>query len=126
MSMTPYLENLLINASLRHQAFTPPPTYIGLFTALSGDGVTTTEVAAAEYVRQSGAFGPPTSGVALSSGVIQFPAAVSSWGTITHGGTFDASTGGNLLYWGTLDTNRTIASGETFQFPDRGYSVSLD
>lgn len=127
MSMSNYLENLVLNATLRHNAFTPPATYIGLFTACSGDGVYVTEVVGASYARQSGVFyAPDASGMCSNSGVIQFSEATTAWGTITHGGIYDVGTSGNLLYWATINSNRTIASGDTFQIPDRGFRITLD
>jgi hypothetical protein len=39
-----------------------------------------------------------------------------AWGTISHVGLFDAATVGNLLVHGALDTDRTIADGDKFEF----------
>lgn len=121
VSLSDFSENTVGNWMLRAIA---PPTltrpYVSLFTALSNDGQTVTEVSASPYARVQASFYPPTtSGVFPSSGTIQFAEATSSWGTVTHVGLWDASTGGRLLMWGALDEARAIASGEILQFLDQ-------
>lgn len=48
------------------------------------------------------------------------------WGTITHAGLFDASTGGNLLYILSLDSSRTVTAGETLSFQPGELELTLD
>ena len=61
-----------------------------------------------------------------NDGAVTFPAATASWGTVTHFGVFDASSTGNLLYWGALTTSKTIGSGDTASFAVGTLTVSLD
>jgi len=53
-----------------------------------------------------------TGGVTSNNGSITFPSPSASWGTVTHFGIWDASTGGNLLFHGALTTSKTINNGD--------------
>jgi len=126
MHISNYLENALVNATLRNQSYSSPAsTYLGLYTAVSGDADGVTEVTGDTYARQALDFYPPSDGKSYSSGLIEFPDATASWGTITHGGIYDALTDGNLLYWGELASSRTIESGAAFVVRASGLSVEL-
>jgi hypothetical protein len=57
---------------------------------------------------------------------ITFPTASASWGTVTHFGVFDASTAGNLLYWGALSVSKAVGSGDTASFAIGELDVTLD
>lgn len=62
-----------------------------------------------------------------SAAALTFPAASGgNWGTITHVGFFDASSGGNLLFVLALDTPRTINDGETLSFAAGDLTLTLD
>lgn len=127
MNISNFLEDELLNATLRNIPFSSPATVYGaLLTALSGDADSVTEVTGTPYARQVIPFYAPVAGVAESSGVIDYPEATDDWGTIAHGGLYDAVVSGNLLYWGVVEVPRTIGSGETFRVPDKGWSVTLD
>lgn len=45
-----------------------------------------------------------------------FPTATGTWGLITHVAILDASTEGNILFWGALSSVKTIDTGDTFTF----------
>ena len=65
--MSNYLENALINATLRNTSFTSPATvYVGLYTSDPGEGNTGTEVSGTSYARQSATFGSPSNGVSTN------------------------------------------------------------
>jgi len=53
-----------------------------------------------------------TGGVTSNNGAVTFPTPSADWGTATHWGVFDASTGGNLLFHGALLNTRTINTGD--------------
>jgi len=104
-----YLENKLIDATLRGISFTAPAkVYLALFTTDPTDAGTGTEVSGAGYTRKEITFGAPTDGAAIVSAEIIFPAATASWGTISHLAVYDADTAGNLLYYGPIATPKTI------------------
>jgi len=124
--MSNYLENALINATLRNTSYTSPSTvYLGLFTSDPTDANTGTEVSGGSYARQSITFGAPSNGVSTNSAAIEFPQATGSWGTITHVAIRDALTTGNMLYHTPLDASKTIASGDIFRIAIGSLSVTL-
>lgn len=124
--MSNYLENALVNATLRNTAFTSPTTvYLALYTTDPTDADTGTEVSGGSYARQSITFGAPSNGTSTNSAAIEFPQATGSWGTITHVGIRDALTTGNLLYHTPLDASKTIASGDIFRIASGSLSVTL-
>lgn len=124
--MSDYLENALINATLRNTAYSSPNTvYVGLHTADPTDAGTGTEVAGSSYARTSVTFAAPSNGSSASNADCTFPTATGSWGTITHIGLWDASTTGNLLYHTPLDASKTIASGDIFKIASGSLTVTL-
>lgn len=124
--MSNYLENALINVTLRATSYTAPTTvYVALYTTDPTDADTGTECSGTSYARQSVTFGAPSNGVTTNSAVIDFPQAGSAWGTITHIGIRDALTVGNLLYHTPLDASKTIASGDVFRIASSSLSVTL-
>lgn len=118
LAKTTYLIDSVLNAVLRNISFTSPATvYVGLFTADPGvAGSQASEVAAGEYARQAVTFGVPSGGTSANTGIITFPTAVGSWGTITHGAILDALTVGNMLYHGALAASKTVDPGDTVSF----------
>lgn len=124
-----YLENKLLDFFLRGQAYTPPATvYVALFTASPSDSGGGTEVSGGSYARVavscslanwagtqaagSTTASSGTGGTTSNNGTITFPAPTASWGSVTAFGAFDASTGGNLLFYAALATPKTINSGD--------------
>jgi len=124
--MSNYLENALVNATLRNTSYTSPTTvYLALYTSDPTDADSGTEVTGGSYARQSITFGAPSNGVSTNSAAIEFPQCTSTWGTITHVGIRDALTTGNLLYHTPLDVSKTIATGDIFRVAIGSLSVTL-
>jgi hypothetical protein len=124
--MSNFLENALINATLRNTSYTSPSVvYLGLFTSDPTDANTGTEVSGGSYARQSITFGAPSNGVSTNSAAIEFPQATGSWGTVGWIGIMDSLTTGNLLYHTALDASKTIASGDIFKIAIGSLSVTL-
>jgi hypothetical protein len=89
-------------------------------------GTITDECTGGAYARQAVTFGTVSGGSVSNSGNITFPAATdANWGTITHVAVMDASTAGECLFFGILDTSKTIDSGDTFQITSGNLTVSL-
>jgi hypothetical protein len=121
-----YLENALVNATLRNTSYTSPAAvYLALYTSDPTDADTGTECSGTSYARQAITFGAPSNGVTTNSAAIEFPQAGGAWGTITHIGIRDASTAGNLLYHTPLDASKTIATGDVFRVAIGSLSVTL-
>jgi hypothetical protein len=126
--MSNYLENALINVTLRATSYTAPTTvYVALYTTDPTDADTGTEVSTSGtgYARTAVTFGAPSNGVSTNSATVTFPTATAAFGTVTHIGLRDASTAGNLLYHTPLDTSKTIDAGDIFSITTGNLSVTL-
>lgn len=131
-SKSNFLENELLDHVLGAATYTPPATvYIALFTAAPTDAGGGTEVTGGDYARVS-VTNNDTNWPAASSGVknngteITFPTASANWGTIVAMGIFDASSGGNLLFWGDLSMSVAIDTSDTFTFPIGNVEITED
>ncbi len=124
--MSNFLENALINATLRATSYTSPATvFLALYTTDPTDADTGTECSGTGYARQSVTFGAPANGVSTNSAAVEYAQAGNSWGTITHIGIRDAVSAGNLLYHSPLDASKTIATGDVFRVAIGSLSVTL-
>lgn len=114
-----YLENKLLDHVLNGVAYSSPASvYVGLYTSAPTDAGGGTEVSGGSYARvqMTGGFDTASGGATANTAAITFPTSSGAWGTVTHFGIFDASTNGNLLYWGALAASKTIASGDIAKF----------
>lgn len=142
--MSNYLENKLVDWLLRGQSLpTISNLYIGLHTADPTDAGTGAEVSTSGtgYARQAiaaslnnfcGTQGTGTttassgtSGASSNNVAVNFSAATSGWGTVTHVGIWDASTGGNLLFYGSLTVSKTVTTGDPFVFSINALTITL-
>lgn len=106
-----YLENKILDHTLRNTAFTSPTTvYLALFTSNPGESGSGSEVTGGSYARQTITFAAASGGVSASSNSQTFTSLPTA--TITHLGIYDASSGGNLLYYGAFSTSLTVSSGD--------------
>lgn len=137
-AMSDYLENKLVDHLFRGRSFTAPTqVWLGLLTAAPSDSGGGTEVSGGNYARatpgansdtawkatQGGtpaAASSGTSGVTLNPAAITFNTPSANWGTVTHFGIYDAVSGGNLLFWGSLTASKTVNNG------DPGPSFAID
>ena len=131
-----YLENVALDHILGNTVYTPAGTlYLGLFTndstAAAANlelGTLTDEVATAggtSYVRKAIAFDAASGGSTSNTSTVTFDAAGANWGTITHVAVMDASTAGNVLFWGAVTTAKTLETGDTFQVSAGNLTISL-
>ena len=131
-SKSDYLENKLLDHVLGNVAYTAPTTvYVALYTVAPADSGGGTEVSGGGYARVAVANNstnwPAASGGSKSNGVdITFPTATADWGTVVAFGIFDASTGGNLLYWATLTTSKSVLNGDTAKFSAGSITITED
>jgi hypothetical protein len=109
-----YLEEKILDHILGKAArnYTSPAN---LFVALSTANPTDTGGALAEpsgngYARQAVSFNAAgADGATENTAQLTFgPCTTTSWGTITHFAIFDASSAGNMLYYGALTASKTI------------------
>lgn len=124
--MSNYLEDALINATLRATTYTSVATvYVSLWTSDPTDAGSGTEVSGGSYARTAVTFAAPSNGVTTNNADVTFPTATASWGTVGWIGINDAATSGNLLYHSPLDTSKTIDSGDIFKISTGNLSVTL-
>lgn len=128
-SFANYLEAKLMDHWLKVSAMTPAThLYVGLSTANPGEaGAGLAEPSGNAYARvQADSWSANSGGESHNSGAITFPKATGNWGTCTHFGIFDASTGGNLCAYGDLTVVKTITSGDTPSYAIGDLSITLD
>ena len=96
----------------------PSAWYVALYTVAPSDAGGGTELTGSGYAREAVAFAAATSGTGTTSntGVVTFTADGGDWGSVTHMGIHDASSGGNLLWHGSLAAAKTVADGDTLEF----------
>jgi hypothetical protein len=125
-----YLEDKLLDHTLGNTAFTQPSTiYVGLFTGTPNTnleaGTLTDEVSGGNYTRKAVTFSAASSGTSSNSATVTFDTATANWGTITSVAVIDAATNGNVLFYGSVTSSKTIESGDTFQIASGNLSISL-
>ena len=140
--MSDYLENKMVDQLFRGQtAPTTSTLYIALLTAAPSDSGGGTELSGGAYSRVAvtsslanwaGTQGAGTttassgtSGNTSNNIAITFPTPTATWGTATHFGIYDASSGGNLLFYGTLTIAKTINASDTVTFPIGSLSITF-
>ena len=110
--------------------YTAPTLYVALSTVNPGDdGTGNDEPAAANYARKAHAsWDVAASGASENTGIITFNVPSGSWGLITHQGLWDnaATETGNMLFYSTATPNQTPDNGDTVQFADGAYDITLD
>jgi len=153
--MTNWLENKLVDWFFRGQALGvtgasagagsgPTNLYFALFTAAPSDTGGGTEVSGGAYQRvnvaasttnfdntqqaNTTAVSSGTTGTTRNNIGITFPApSGANWGTITHFAIFDASTTGNMLFWGALTASKVVNDGDAAPtFALNAFSLQLD
>jgi len=115
-AMSDYLENKVLDHVLGTTSYTMPTTvYIGLSTGTFADDNSGTELTGGSYARQSIAFDAAASGTTDNTSAVDFPVATANWGTVSHYGLFDASSGGNLLVHGAFASSKTVETGDVLR-----------
>jgi len=126
MSFSNYLENKVLGHVFGGAAYTAPSTcYLALFTSNPNEDGSGTEVSGGGYARQSVAF-TVSRNTASNSAAVEYATATASYGTVTHVGVYDASTGGNLLVYAALTSSKTIDTGDVFRVPTGDLDITLD
>jgi hypothetical protein len=132
-----FLENKLLDHTLRYGTapYTGATTlYLALFNNTSGNAATNLEAgtltdevttSSSAYARKTVTFAAASSGSSASSATVTFDTATASWGSITHIAVMDASTSGNVLFYGAVTTAKTIDTGDTFQVSSGNLTIAL-
>jgi hypothetical protein len=124
-----YLENKVLDHVLRVASYSQPSgLWVALFTASTGleTNSPSAEVSGGSYTRTAVTMGAASNGSSTNSGTVTFSAATANWGTVTHVAIMDASSAGNVLFWGAATASKTIETGDTFQISASNLTISLD
>jgi hypothetical protein len=101
------LDAALLAATLTGNSYTGNATvYCALYSVLPTANTSGTELTGNGYSRQTVAFSVANN-VATSTGNVTFSATGNAW-TAVGAGILDAATAGNLLYFGSLDSSKTV------------------
>ena len=124
-ALSNFAENEMLDHMLGTGAYTAPSNvFMSLWTSDTTDAGSGNELSGSGYARQDINFSASSSGSAVSTGVVTFPTATGSWGTVTHMGIHDAVSSGNLLFHGPLTASKAIGSGDVFRVADTGISIT--
>ena len=127
MTWTTYLKNAVLNHIYNDPALTAPSVYLAISsTAPAADGSNVTEPSGNNYARVQALAASMSAAAAASktnSAEVTWPIPSGAW-TLTHLCGYDASSGGNLLWYIDV-TDRAIVSGDTVKVPVGGLVHSL-
>ena len=127
-ALSDYAEKLLLDWAMTTGSATRPTAwYVALYTAAPSDSGGGTQVSSGGYARQSVTFAAATSpgGTTSNTNTVSFTATGGNYGTVTHIGIFDASTGGNLLWHGAMTASKTVNDGDTLEFSIGNIDLTL-
>jgi len=149
MSASNYLENELLDHALGEggRNYTSPTLHVALFAgnvsdvsaALEeGSNATTAgnwgryEINTGSYARQGINFATASGGSASSNSTVTFPQATANYNntnsdgsTVTYVALTDASSGGNVIFYGNLTNPKEILSADTMSIASGSLTVSL-
>ena len=116
MSKSNYLESKVLRHVINAAAYTAPATlYLALYSSDPTEADTGTELTGGTpaYARKAITWGTEANGTVANSSSVSMDVPTS---TITHYGIRDASTAGNLLYYGAFDVPISGVSGTPLVF----------
>ena len=130
------LKHILQNASTNGAAYDTASldVYVSLHTgspAEDDSGANEIPTSGYNYAREQVTFGDVATVANVTSAssnvTVTFGQASSDYpADVTHIGMYDASTSGNLLFYGALATSKTVTSGDVFQINSGSLTITLD
>jgi hypothetical protein len=127
-ALSDYSEKLLLDWLMTTGSATRPTAwYVALFTAAPSDSGGGTEVSTGGYARQTVAFDAAATpgGTTSNSAAVTFTATGADYGIVTHVGIFDALTGGNLLWHGSMVASKDVKDGDTLEFSTGNIDLTI-
>lgn len=118
MSFSNYLELKILDHIVGKTSYAMPTAYVSLHTGDPGE-TGANECSGNGYARKSTAgsdWNAASSGSISNANDITFATPTGSWGTVSHFGIWDASSGGNFLAGGAVDVAQEPVSGNTVKF----------
>ncbi len=108
-----YLRSKIVKHVKGEASYTMPANlYLALYTSDPTVADTGTEVTGGSYARQQLSFAAESGGSASSNTAENFTNMPNA--TVSHWGLRDASTAGNLMYFGSFDIPQVVTAGQTF------------
>jgi len=126
MSFSNDFETRVLNYVFTTSSVTRPTAWhVALYPAAPRDTGGGNEVKDGGYTRKEAAF-TVSGNTASNSASVEYPTATAGYGTVTHIGVFDASSGGNLIAYAALTTSKAIDTGDVFRLPAGDLDITLD
>ena len=126
MSFSNTFENRVLTWVFTTGSATRPTSWhVALFTSNPAEDGSGTEVSGGGYARQSATF-TVTGNAATNSAALEYPVATAPYGTVTHVGVYDASTGGNLIAYAALTSSKSIDTDDVLRIPAGDLDITLD
>ncbi len=124
-----FMANAILDHILGNDAYdTTADIYVALSKANptdSGSGIN--EHSGDNYARVNhNSWDVASAGATENDGAITFPQASAAWGTVTYFFMMDASSGGNMTFYGALDNPRNIGQNDTPSFADGALDITMD
>lgn len=119
MSASNYLEDKILAATLTGNTYTGPANvYTALYSVAPTDSTSGTELTGNGYSRQLTTFSVSTgNGQATNTGNVTFGAATgNNWLPVVAFSVVDASSSGNILYYGNVTPVQTVLTGDSYTF----------
>jgi len=135
--LSDYAELKILDHSVNKAAWTAPTPWLALYTATPSDtgGGTEVSTSGTAYGRinlsthNAGGtvFGSAAAGAITTIADITFATATGAgFGTVTSIGILDASTAGNLVWWGALGSSKAVGTGDVFKILTGQLTLTLD
>ena len=126
MGASTYLANNVVDHVLKTAAFAQPTNVYASLHSADPSLTGASELSGGGYARTlHNTWNAASGGSATNSGAITFPQATANWTQATHFGLWDASTAGNFLGGGALDTAKTVLNGDTAEFASAALTVTM-
>jgi hypothetical protein len=123
MSISNYLEDLILDKVFNNSDFTISNLFVSLHTADPGE-TGGNEVTGGSYARQPATFDPASGGVLKNDTDLTFLAMPAC--TVTHVGIWDIGAGGNLLWYGSAITPKVYGLDDTAVIYTNNLQITLD
>ena len=126
MSFADFWEAEILDHLFDIGAYAAPTLYVGLSTADPLDDASgLAEPSGNGYARTACAAWSRSGNEVDNDNAVTFPEASGAWGTLSHFGLFDASSGGNLCCSAALDSPLAVGSGEVARFAAGELNITL-
>lgn len=124
-NLSNFLENKVLDHILGTTSYTMPSTpHLALYTVAPTDSTSGTEVTGGSYARKPVTFNASSGGVATNSANVDFTGMPTA--TVVAIAVCDSLSGGNILVYGTLTSNKSVTSGDTLRIASGDLSISIN